>query len=72
MIGKKHICAHRAQPVSKKIESPEATGRAIENVKKIGFVSEENIDITLNDKILCNLRVDQLTEKFNNSISSCF
>ena len=41
-------------------------------VKKIGFVSEHNLDITLQDQILCNLRVDELTEKFNNSISNCF
>ena len=41
-------------------------------VKKIGLVSEENLIITLQDKTLCNLRVDELTEKFNNSISSCF
>ncbi|MDC3077861.1 AIR synthase-related protein, partial [Prochlorococcus sp. AH-716-O05] len=41
-------------------------------VEKIGFVSEGNLDITLQDKTLCSLRVDELTEKFNNSISSCF
>ena len=41
-------------------------------VKKIGFVSEQNLDITLQDKTICNLRVDELTEKFNNSISSYF
>ncbi len=41
-------------------------------VKKIGFVSEENLDITVQGKKICNLRVDELTEKFNNSISSCF
>ena len=41
-------------------------------VKKIGFVSEENLDITFQEKRLCNLTVDELTEKFNNSISSCF
>ena len=41
-------------------------------VKKIGFVSEHNLDITLQDQTLCNLRVDELTKKFNNSISSCF
>ena len=34
--------------------------------------SENNLDITLQDQILCNLRVDELTEKFNNSISNCF
>ena len=41
-------------------------------VKKIGFVSEHNLDITLQDQTLCNLRVDELTEKFNNSISNNF
>ena len=41
-------------------------------VKKIGFVSEQKLDITFQEKTLCNLRVDELTEKFNNSISSCF
>ncbi len=41
-------------------------------VKKIGFVSEQNLDISLQDKTMCNLRVDELTEKFNNSISSYF
>ncbi len=41
-------------------------------VKKIGFVSEQNLDITLTGQTLCNLRVDELTEKFNNSISSNF
>ncbi len=41
-------------------------------VKKIGFVSEHNLDITFQDQTLCNLRVDELTEKFNNSISNCF
>ena len=41
-------------------------------VKKIGIVSENNLDITLQDQTLCNLRVDELTEKFNNSISNCF
>ncbi|MDC3089499.1 AIR synthase-related protein, partial [Prochlorococcus sp. AH-716-N03] len=41
-------------------------------VKKIGFVSEYNLDITLQDQKLCNLRVEELTEKFNNSISNCF
>ena len=41
-------------------------------VKKIGFVSEHNLDITLQGQTLCNLRVDELTDKFNNSISNCF
>ena len=41
-------------------------------VKKIGVVSEQNLDITLQEKTICNLRVEELTEKFNNSISSYF
>ena len=41
-------------------------------VKRIGFVSEQNLDITLQEKTICNLRVEELTEKFNNSISSYF
>ncbi len=41
-------------------------------VKKIGSVSEHNLDITLEGQTLCKLRVDELTEKFNNSISNCF
>ncbi len=41
-------------------------------VKKIGFVTKENLKIYAENKELCNLRVDELTKKFNNSISSCF
>ena len=41
-------------------------------VKKIGFVSKDNLNITFEDKELCNLGVDELTKKFNNSISSHF
>ncbi len=41
-------------------------------VKKIGFVTEQNLDITHKGQTLCNLRVEELTEKFNNSISNCF
>ena len=41
-------------------------------VKKIGLVSQENLNICFEDKELCNLRVDELTKKFNNSISSYF
>ncbi len=41
-------------------------------VKKIGFVSKENLNISIEDDEICNLRVDQLAKKFNNSISSCF
>ncbi len=41
-------------------------------VKKIGIVSNEKLKIIVEDKELCNIRVDELTKKFNNSISSCF
>ena len=41
-------------------------------VKKIGSVAKENLNISIQGHELCNLRVDQLTKKFNNSISSCF
>ncbi|MBO8218199.1 phosphoribosylformylglycinamidine synthase subunit PurL [Prochlorococcus marinus] len=38
-------------------------------VKKIGYVSSETLKIKLQDKNMCNIRVEELTEKFNNSIS---
>ena len=41
-------------------------------VKKIGFVSKEYLNIIVEDKELCNIRVDELTKKFNNSLSSRF
>ena len=41
-------------------------------VKKIGFVSKQNLNISIADSELCNLRVDLLSKKFNNSISSYF
>jgi len=39
-------------------------------VKKIGYVSSETLKIKIQDKNICNIRVEELTEKFNNSISS--
>ena len=41
-------------------------------VKKIGSVARDNLNISIEDNQICNLRVDQLTKKFNNSISSFF
>ena len=41
-------------------------------VKKIGYVSSETLKIKLQDKNICNIRVEELTEKFNNSISGNF
>ncbi len=38
-------------------------------LKKIGNVSSENLIIKIRDKDICNIRVEELTEKFNNSIS---
>jgi len=41
-------------------------------VKKIGHVSSETLKINIQDKVICNIRVEELSEKFNNSISGCF
>jgi len=41
-------------------------------VKKIGNVSSKNLNIKIKDKDICNIRVEELTEKFNNSISGHF
>ena len=41
-------------------------------VKKIGHVSPETLKIKIQDKNICNIRVEELSEKFNNSISGHF
>ena len=41
-------------------------------VKKIGYVSDEYFKITIQDENICNIRVEELTKKFNNSISCHF
>jgi len=41
-------------------------------VKKIGYVSSDTLKIKINEKNICNIRVEELTEKFNNSISDYF
>ena len=41
-------------------------------IKKIGFVNEENLKINVQNNEICNIKVEELTEKFNNSISSYF
>ena len=41
-------------------------------VKNIGYVSSEKLKIKINDKNICNIRVEELSEKFNNSISGSF
>jgi len=38
-------------------------------VKKIGYVSTQTLNIKIQDKNICNIRVEELAEKFNNSIS---
>ena len=38
-------------------------------VKKLGYVSSQSLKIQIQDENICNLRVEELTEKFNNSIS---
>jgi len=41
-------------------------------VKKIGYVFGENLKIKIQDNNICNIPVEELTEKFNNSISDKF
>ena len=41
-------------------------------VKKIGYVSGKTLKIKIQDKNICNIMVEELTEKFNNSISDHF
>ena len=41
-------------------------------VKKIGYVSNDTLNIKINEKQICNIGVEELTEKFNNSISDHF
>ncbi|MBO6974764.1 MAG: phosphoribosylformylglycinamidine synthase subunit PurL [Prochlorococcus marinus CUG1435] len=41
-------------------------------LKKIGYVSNETFKMKIKDKNICNIKVEELTEKFNNSISSHF
>ncbi|MBO8231019.1 phosphoribosylformylglycinamidine synthase subunit PurL [Prochlorococcus marinus str. MU1402] len=41
-------------------------------IKKIGYVSSETFNIKIQEQNICNIRVEELTEKFNNSISGHF
>ncbi len=41
-------------------------------IQKIGYVSKENLNIVFKGRQLCNIGVEDLTEKFNNSISNSF
>ena len=41
-------------------------------VKKIGYVSSDTPKIKINEKNICNIKVEELTKKFNNSISDYF
>ena len=41
-------------------------------LKKIGYVSSETLNIKIEEENICNIRVEELTEKFNNSISGHF
>ena len=38
-------------------------------LKKIGYVSSDTLKIKIKGKNICNIRVEELAEKFNNSIS---
>ena len=41
-------------------------------VKKLGYVSENNLKIQIQNDEICNIKVEELSEKFNNSISNRF
>ena len=41
-------------------------------VKRIGYVSNDKLMIKIKDSNICNIRVEELSEKFNNSISGYF
>ena len=41
-------------------------------VKKIGYVSSDTLKIKINEKNICNISIEELTKKFNNSISDYF
>ena len=41
-------------------------------IKKIGYVSNDNLIINVQNNEICNIEVDELTKKFNNGISSKF
>ena len=41
-------------------------------IKKLGYVSSESLKINIEDKNICDIKVEELTKKFNNSISSHF
>ena len=41
-------------------------------VKKIGYVSSETLKIKIQETIVCDIKVEELTDKFNNSISGHF
>ena len=41
-------------------------------IKKIGYVSSDSLKIKIQEKNICNIKVEELTKKFNNSISGHF
>ncbi|KGF85779.1 phosphoribosylformylglycinamidine synthase subunit PurL [Prochlorococcus marinus] len=41
-------------------------------IKKIGYVSNQTLNIKNQNRNICNIRVEELTEKFNNGISCHF
>ena len=38
-------------------------------IQKIGHVFSDTLTIKIQDKNICNIKLEELTEKFNNSIS---
>jgi len=54
------------------LKQKQITFKSSDYVKKIGYVSGDTLKIKINEKNICNIRVEELTEKFNNSISDHF
>ena len=54
------------------LKTNQINSRSSVYLKKIGYVSNENLNIKIQEKQICNIRVEELTEKFNNSISEYF
>jgi len=48
------------------------TSKSSTYIKKIGYVGGETLNIKIQENNICNIRVEELTEKFNNSISGYF
>ena len=54
------------------LEKNQVNSQSSVYVKKIGYVSNETLNIKIQEKKICEIGVEELTERFNNSISGYF